>query len=33
VERRLARMLLAGEIGPGTTARVTAEDGELVVRG
>ena len=31
VERRLARMLLAGEIGPGTTVRVTAVDGELVV--
>ena len=33
VERRLARMLLSGEIGPGTTVRVSAEDGELVVRG
>ncbi|MBV9919497.1 MAG: AAA family ATPase, partial [Pseudonocardia sp.] len=31
VERRLARMLLSDEIGPGTTVRVTAVDGELVV--
>ena len=32
VERRLARMLLAGEIQPGATVRVTAEGGELVVK-
>jgi ATP-dependent Clp protease ATP-binding subunit ClpC len=33
VERRLARMLLAGELAPGATARVTAEGGLLVVKG
>ena len=32
VERRLARMLLAGELQPGATVRVTAEGGELVVK-
>ncbi len=33
VERRLARMLLAGDLQPGATVRVTAEDGALVVKG
>ena len=32
VERRLARMLLAGDLQPGATVRVTAEGGELVVK-
>jgi ATP-dependent Clp protease ATP-binding subunit ClpC len=33
VERRLARMLLAGELNPGDTVHVTAVEGELAVRG
>ena len=33
VERRLARMLLAGEVTGGSTVRITVEDGELAVRG
>ncbi len=32
VERRLARMLLAGDLQPGATVHVTAEGGELVVK-
>ncbi len=31
VERRLARMLLAGELAPGATVHVTAVDGELTL--
>ena len=33
VERRLARMLLAGDLQPGATVHVTAEGGELVGEG
>jgi ATP-dependent Clp protease ATP-binding subunit ClpC len=33
VERRLARMLLAGDLKPGGTVEVTAVDGKLAVRG
>jgi ATP-dependent Clp protease ATP-binding subunit ClpC len=33
VERRLARMLLAGDLKPGGTVEITAVDGKLAVRG